>query len=471
MTVNCFPNETWTLVTVERLVFWPKQDLLSLKTKWVTYLGCFGVNELTDLTKVQLTIITNNQPKTCSRHCMKWNFFALLDHKCFCFDEVMLKNLRENMLNRCHRKCPDYTDNMYCGSLDMQYANVYKREPGLPADVQELNFDCLIVNRQEGQMSIKQILCDKTVSFICSGHISKPIDDKLTFMMAKHYCENFQSKLMNLNDIVPPKSGDNVSYWVGTFRQRIYRHDSGLLRLFSVGETNTQKRYTKLISFQVYMKQQSKTIFRQKNYTTIYIHKEKTTPGILRVTHEENTQKKVNQSTCNVNQGFSEREVYVYTVGFGGVLILNISAVSIFLCCRKYKAKQHHQDKTIAEQNDNSTNEEEITRFGGSYESIIDDITSGSEVLSSRIQNSEYLHPYTTFTDRKETHSYCTKINFHKSSNTYSVSNLPKVASRYTHPVKQLEHEHTEVQTIPKSNDTELHTVHYLELVDVSNNT
>lgn len=41
---------------------------------------------------------------------------------------------------------------------------------GLPADVQELNFDCLIVNRQEGQMSIKQILCDKTVSFICSGH-------------------------------------------------------------------------------------------------------------------------------------------------------------------------------------------------------------------------------------------------------------------------------------------------------------
>lgn len=157
----------------------------------------------------------------------------------------------------------------------------------------------------------------------------------------------------------------------------------------------------------------------------------------------------------------------MYSIGFGGLLILNISAVSIFLCCRKYKAKHYHQDKTIAEQNDNSINEEEITRFGSSYESIIDDITSGSEVLSSRIQNSEYLHPYTTFTDRKETHSYCTKINFHKSSNTYSVSNLPKVASRYTHPVKQLKHEHTEVQTIPKSNDTELHTVHYLELVDL----
>lgn len=166
----------------------------------------------------------------------------------------------------------------------------------------------------------------------------------------------------------------------------------------------------------------------------------------------------------------------MYTIGFGGLLILDISAVSIFLCCRKYKEKQHHQDKTISEQNDNSTNEDEITRIGGSYESIIeqvicDDITSGSEVLSSRIQNSGYLHPYTTFTERKETHCYCTRINFHHSSSTYSVSKLPKVASRYTHPVELLEHEHTEVQTLPNSNDTERHTVHVLELVDVSNNT
>lgn len=41
----------------------------------------------------------------------------------------------------------------------------------------------------------------------------------------------------------------------------------------------------------------------------LFFFSEKTTPGILRVTHEENTQKKVNQSTCNVNQGMN---TYVY---------------------------------------------------------------------------------------------------------------------------------------------------------------
>ncbi|VDI39236.1 Hypothetical predicted protein [Mytilus galloprovincialis] len=263
----------------------------------------------------------------------------------------------------------------------------FLRFAGLPADVQELDFNCLIVNRQEGHMSIKQRPCDQAVSFMCSGHNSKPIEDELTFTMAKRYCENLQSKLMNLNDIVPPKSGDNVSYWVGTFRQRIYFHDSTTSGIY---ETTIKDN-----------------IQTKKKYTTIYIHKEKTTPGILRVTHEENTQKKVNQSTCNVNQGFSEREVYVYSIGFGGLLILNVSAVSIFVCCRKYKEKQHHQDKTISPKNDNSTNEEEIARVGGSYESIIeqvicDDITSGSEVLSSRIQNSDtFIHTQHLLKERR----------------------------------------------------------------------
>ncbi|XP_052065867.1 uncharacterized protein LOC127705578 isoform X2 [Mytilus californianus] len=148
-----------------------KQDLHFIKTKWMTHLGCFGVIELTDFKKVQLTRLTNNQPKTCSRHCMKWNFFAMLEHKCFCFDEGMFKNLRENMLNRCHRKCPDYADSMYCGSIDMQYANVYKREQGLPANVKDQNFDCLTVIRDEKHIiSIKQMACEQPVSFICSGH-------------------------------------------------------------------------------------------------------------------------------------------------------------------------------------------------------------------------------------------------------------------------------------------------------------
>ncbi|VDI79965.1 Hypothetical predicted protein [Mytilus galloprovincialis] len=284
----------------------------------------------------------------------------------------------------------------------------------------------------------------------------------MAFTMAKHYCENLQSKLMNLNmlnDSLLPNSGDNISYWVGTFRQRIYRH--------GIMESTTSGLFDKTIR---------DNIQTEATLSAIFIHKDKTTPGILRITNKDNIQTEVNQNTCNVNQGLSEREVYVYTIGFGGLLIVNVSAVSIFLCCRKYKAKQHHQDKTIAEQNDNSTNEKEITRIGSSYESIIeqvicDDITSGSVVLSSRIQNSGYLHPYTTFTERTETHSYCTKINIHNSSSTYSVSNLPKVASRYTHHVEQLQHEHKIEQTIPKSNDTQLHTAHYLELVDVSNKT
>ncbi|CAC5399245.1 unnamed protein product [Mytilus coruscus] len=271
---------------------------------------------------------------------------------------------------------------------------------------------------------------------------NKPVEDKLTFIMAKHYCENLQSNLMNLNDSLPPKSGDNVSYWVGTFRQRIYRHG-------------------------------------------------KTTPGILRITNEDDIQTEVNQSTCNVKQGLSDREIYVYTVGFGGLLILNISAVSIFLCCRKCKAKKLQNNK-IAEKNGSQNNEEEIIRIGSSYESINDSVicddiiqmpnsrkreendrslTSGPEVSSSRTQNSGYLHPYTTFIDRKETHSYCTKINSHKNSGTYSVSKHSKGASGYAHPFQQLQHKHTEVPTIPKSKYKEPHTVNYLELVDVPNNT
>ncbi|CAC5385994.1 unnamed protein product [Mytilus coruscus] len=143
---------------------------------------------------------------------------------------------------------------------------------------------------------------------------------------------------------------------------------------------------------------------------SVKTYRGKTTPGILRITKEDDIQTKVNQSTCKVKQ-----------VGFVGLLILNISAVSIYLCCHKHRAKQH-QNKTIAGQNDISTTKEEITRIGSSYESIneriiCDDIiqmpnsrkreenkrslTSGSEVYSSRTQNSGYLHPYTTFIEIK----------------------------------------------------------------------
>ncbi|XP_076075738.1 uncharacterized protein LOC143046463 [Mytilus galloprovincialis] len=198
-----------------------------LKTKWMTHLGCFGVNGLGDSTTVKMTNITNNQPKICSRQCGNWNLFALLGFKCFCFNEAKFKNLKEKMLNECHRECPDYTDKMYCGSEDMNYVNIYRLDKVLSPDVKEENFDCLTVNRHNNHTGIKQMPCDLAVSFICSGKY-KPAEQKLAFKEAKQYCENAQHKLMNLNESLPQTTENNTYYWIGTFRQHVYCHESSV---------------------------------------------------------------------------------------------------------------------------------------------------------------------------------------------------------------------------------------------------
>ncbi|CAC5387516.1 unnamed protein product [Mytilus coruscus] len=207
---------------------------------------CFGVNGLGDSTSVKLTNISINQPKTCSRQCRNWYFFALLGFKCFCFNETTFKTLEEKLSNECYRKCPDYTDNMYCGSIDMNYVNIYRRETVLPPDVKDQKFDCLTVSRHKKHKEIKQMPCDQAVSFICSGKY-KPVVEKLPFKEAKQYCENFQSKLMNFNESRPIKTEDNIYYWVGTFRQRVYHHESIVHPLTTTGPIlvkSTQGIYT-----------------------------------------------------------------------------------------------------------------------------------------------------------------------------------------------------------------------------------
>ncbi|XP_071131360.1 uncharacterized protein [Mytilus edulis] len=196
-----------------------------LKTKWMTHLGCFGVNGLGDSTTVKMTNITNNQPKICYRQCGNWNLFALLGFKCFCFNEAKFKNLNEKMLNNCHRKCPDYTDKMYCGSEDMNYVNIYRLDKDLPPNVKDQNFDCLSVSRHIMHKDIKQMPCNKAVPFICSGR-DKPAVQKLPFKSAKHFCENLHSRLINSNESLPQMATNNTYYWAGTFRQLVFHHES-----------------------------------------------------------------------------------------------------------------------------------------------------------------------------------------------------------------------------------------------------
>ncbi|XP_052069155.1 uncharacterized protein LOC127708340 [Mytilus californianus] len=205
------------------------QDLQHLKTKWMTHLGCFSVTGLGDSTSVKLTNITNNQPKTCSRQCENWNFFALLDFNCFCFKEATFKKFTKGgVSNRCYRKCPNYSDKMYCGSIDMKYANLYRHDEDLPLDVIDKDFDCLTVSKNKTHKEIKQMSCDQAVPFICSGH-HKPVEQKLTFKQAKLYCENLQKKMMNFSENLPQKTEDNIYYWVGTFRQLIDRHEETII--------------------------------------------------------------------------------------------------------------------------------------------------------------------------------------------------------------------------------------------------
>ncbi|CAC5413898.1 unnamed protein product [Mytilus coruscus] len=197
-------------------------ELHHVKTTWMTHLGCFSVKSLKDTTTVQLTNIANNQPKICSRQCGKWSFFAVLERKCFCFNIGTFQNLIESVSNRCYKKCPHNTDNMYCGSEDMYYANVYRREAGLPLDVINQNLDCLTVIRQENRTDLKQMSCGQAFPFICNN---KPVEENYTFKKAKLYCENSQSRLMTFNENLPKNAVNNVHYWVATFRQLIYRHE------------------------------------------------------------------------------------------------------------------------------------------------------------------------------------------------------------------------------------------------------
>ncbi|CAG2197915.1 unnamed protein product [Mytilus edulis] len=199
-------------------------SLKFLKTKWMTHLGCFSVNGLGDSKNVKMTNITNNQPKICSRQCRNWNFFALLDSGCFCFNDEKYRNLEESKSNKCQRRCPDYTDRMYCGSTDMYYVNIYRHEQDLPKNVKDQNFECLTVSRHIMHKDIKQMPCNKAVSFICSGR-DKPAEQQFPFKKAKLFCENLHSRLINSNESLPQIAKDNTYYWVGTFRQLVYHHD------------------------------------------------------------------------------------------------------------------------------------------------------------------------------------------------------------------------------------------------------
>jgi hypothetical protein len=48
---------------------------------------------------------------------------------CFCFKEDEYKSLLETF-NGCFQRCHDFTEKMYCGSIDKQYTTVYRRETG-----------------------------------------------------------------------------------------------------------------------------------------------------------------------------------------------------------------------------------------------------------------------------------------------------------------------------------------------------
>ncbi|CAG2253708.1 unnamed protein product [Mytilus edulis] len=166
----------------------------------------------------------------------------------------------------------------------------------------------------------------------------------------------------------------------------------------------------------------------------------------------------------------TERDIYVYLSGFGGFVLITLSAVPIYICFRKYKSKQL-KNNHITEPDNNQTNEESSTE--NVYE-IIDESSifdeniqttnpterleddknpqSGSEISST---NSGYLHPYTTFTERNETHTYCTQINTNNSSSLSSSSSSLRRDSGYTHPLRTLANW---TQRISNSTKDRLHT-------------
>lgn len=179
------------------------------------------------------------------------------------------------------------------------------------------------------------------------------------------------------------------------------------------------------------------------------------------------------------NSGLSEREIYIYSAGFGGLFILILSSLPIFIYVSRHRSKQLRINQ-ILEQNDNSVNEEGLDE--SVYDSIDEtamcgdnfpkrtplEIKEQDNILQSSSEesykSSGYLHPYTTFTENNATHLYCKPMQSNSSSASSSAENV-KRDSGYTHPYQQLKQK---LQTTPKSEYTELTVVHYLELVDVT---
>lgn len=180
--------------------------------------------------------------------------------------------------------------------------------------------------------------------------------------------------------------------------------------------------------------------------------------------------------------------MYLYSAGSGGLLLLLLIIVLIIVCRRKTKS----QNQQITFQNDNPNTEEiDSANTDSLYESIdesnlCEDIiqirnTNASKMLDMNLQpeselssikseNSGYLHPYTTLTERKETHLYFTPTNSSTNSGMSCFSENVKRDSEYTHPYNQLQQDNAQLRTAKKSEYTQLTAVYYLELVDVHYN-
>lgn len=168
-----------------------------------------------------------------------------------------------------------------------------------------------------------------------------------------------------------------------------------------------------------------------------------------------------------------------------------VSFVILSVCLIKNRSKQS-QNIPITIQNDHWISaDNDTTNDDSLYESIDEsaicednfqnrnpqegieedeNMKSESKLSSIKSENSGYLHPYTTFTESKNTHVYCTKAFYSDNTSTSSSSGNEKRYSGYTHPYQQLNKKELELRPAQTSDYTELTVVHYLELVDVQNN-
>lgn len=185
--------------------------------------------------------------------------------------------------------------------------------------------------------------------------------------------------------------------------------------------------------------------------------------------------------------GLSEREIVLYSVGSSGSILLILFVFLITVCVRKYISKQHSNNPTV-QPNDTDN---EAAYSDNLYETIDEsaicdetipipnlqdnqendnDINSESELSSTKSEYSGYLHPYTTFTETKETPMYCTQINYHESCITSNKSENINKMSACTNHYQELQDKE---ESLPTSSSvySDLTVVHYLELMDVTNNT